>query len=462
MVAAARLDAASGARTSSAAAAEDTYVVQRGDTLTQIAREHGVSLAALLQANPQIADPNLIHVGERIAIPSPAPASAGAPAAAAGAGSLSAQGLDLIKDFEGLRLAAYQDSAGVWTIGYGHTGGVQPGDRITQAEAEKLLEQDTAWAQQAVRDLVNVPLTQGQFDALTSFTFNLGAGALESSTLLKKLNAGDYAGAQAEFGKWVHAGGEVLPGLVRRRAAEAELFGSSAPAGGSAVAAPAEGEGAPDHRANTAGDVTVARGDTLWDIARRHGVSLQSLIAANPQLADPNLIVPGEVVHLPAGAAGGAAPVAPSAPLDAAAGDAAAIARRFVGRNASELKSSGELPMDPSVPSNLCCANFVSAVLQQAGLLSAAEHTNSVDRLDGILRSHGWQPVDPAQARPGDVVIIQGGGVSHTVMVESNDNGNLRLVGSNNVNADGTQRVTTGSADYALSHGAVILTPPEH
>jgi lysozyme len=381
--------------------------------------------------------------------------------------------VDLAKRFEGFhrvpkhdpqRLAhPYICPAGYWTIGYGHL--CKPDHPpITEDESEIYMAQDLRTALAATLRYCPVLATEpeGRLAAIVDFTFNLGAGALESSTLLKKLNAGDYAGAQAEFGKWVHAGGEVLPGLVRRRAAEAELFDSSAPAGGSVPAAPADGAGAPDHRANTADDVTVARGDTLSDIARRHGVSLQSLIAANPQLADPNLIVPGEGVHLPAGAAGGAAPVAPSAPLDAAAGDAAAIARRFVGRNASELKGSGELPMDPSVPSNLCCANFVSAVLQQAGLLSAAEHTNSVDRLDDLLRSQGWQPVDPAQARPGDVVIIQGGGVSHTVMVESNDNGNLRLVRSNNVNADGTQRVTIGSADYALSHGAVILTPPEH
>jgi spore coat assembly protein SafA len=464
MVAAARLDSSSGSAV--AAPSGSTHSVERGETLSQIARDNGVSLKDLLAANPQIANPNRIYVGDRVNVPAANGDSAAAPPQGGGANALSQSGLDLIKGFEGLRLSAYQDSAGVWTIGYGHTGNVKPGDRITQAQADELLQKDTAWAQQAVRDQVKVPLTQGQFDALTSFTFNLGAGALAKSTLLSKLNAGDYGGAQAEFGKWVHAGGQVLQGLVRRRAAEAELFGNNAPQGGAAPAptpsAPSSAAPSGPSSAPAGGDYSVKRGDTLWDIARAHGVSLQSLIAANPQIDNPNLIMPGQQIHLPgASRSAGAAPVA-SAGAVGDAGDAASIARQFVGRNASELKRSGELPMDDGVPSNICCANFVSAVLQKAGLLPASQHTNSVDQLDSTLRARGWQPVSAANARPGDVVIIQGGGVSHSVMVESNNNGQLRLIGSNNVNADGTQKVSVGSADWALRHGAVILTPPAH
>lgn len=149
----------------------------------------------------------------------------------------SKSGLQLTEQFEGCRLTAYQDSVGVWTIGYGHTGpDVYKGLTITQDQAEALLMQDIAKAAAAVNRLVRLDragdpdtdglpdLTQEEFDALVDFTFNLGAGNLAGSTLLKKLNAGDIEGAAAEFPKWVHAGGKVLAGLVKRRDAERALF----------------------------------------------------------------------------------------------------------------------------------------------------------------------------------------------------------------------------------------------
>jgi len=133
----------------------------------------------------------------------------------------------LTEQFEGLRLTAYQDSVGVWTIGYGHTGSdVRPGLTITQEQASALLQQDVAGAVAAVNRLVTVTLTQNQFDALVDFTFNEGQGNLASSTLLRELNAGNTAGAAAQFLVWVYAGGVQLPGLVKRRQAEAALFQS--------------------------------------------------------------------------------------------------------------------------------------------------------------------------------------------------------------------------------------------
>ncbi|MFP5338162.1 MAG: lysozyme [Gammaproteobacteria bacterium] len=136
----------------------------------------------------------------------------------------SQKGLDLIKSFEGLRLSAYKCPADVWTIGYGTTAGVKPGQTITKERAEELLRDDVKRFEGQVLRLVKVPLTQGQHDALVSFVYNLGAGNLSNSTLLRLLNAGDYAGAAAQFNRWNKAGGKVLSGLVRRRAAERALF----------------------------------------------------------------------------------------------------------------------------------------------------------------------------------------------------------------------------------------------
>ena len=151
----------------------------------------------------------------------------------------SKKGLQLTEQFEGLRLTAYQDQVGVWTIGYGHTGkDVRPGLTITQQQAEDLLAKDVASAAASVNQLVTVVIGQNQFDALVDFTFNLGAGALGGSTLLRKLNAGDFAGAAAEFPKWCRAGGKVVLGLQRRRQAEQALFLQAMPQA-LAAAAPA-------------------------------------------------------------------------------------------------------------------------------------------------------------------------------------------------------------------------------
>lgn len=139
--------------------------------------------------------------------------------------NISERGLELIKEFEGCRLEAYQDSVGIWTVGYGHTGSlVVSGLTITQAEADELLRHDLLVAENCIKTIVAVPLTQVEFDALCSFTFNLGCTALRNSTLLRKLNGSDYDGAAAEFKKWDHAGGKQLAGLTKRRAAEADLF----------------------------------------------------------------------------------------------------------------------------------------------------------------------------------------------------------------------------------------------
>ncbi len=132
--------------------------------------------------------------------------------------------IDLVKASEGCRLTAYRDSVGVLTIGYGSTGGIKEGQTITQEQAEEMLVDDLDAAAEGVRKLVTVPLNQGQFDALCDFVFNLGEGRLRESTLLRRLNAGLYQQAAAQFQFWVMAGGKQLPGLVKRRAAERAMF----------------------------------------------------------------------------------------------------------------------------------------------------------------------------------------------------------------------------------------------
>ncbi len=136
----------------------------------------------------------------------------------------SENGLALIRQAEGLRLRAYKCPAGVWTIGFGTTAGVKEGQVITKERAEELLRDDVKRFEDQVLRLVKAPLTQGQLDALVSFTYNLGAANLGNSTLLRLLNAGDYRGAAAQFDRWTKAGGKELPGLVKRRAAERALF----------------------------------------------------------------------------------------------------------------------------------------------------------------------------------------------------------------------------------------------
>lgn len=140
---------------------------------------------------------------------------------------INAAGLSLVKQWEGLRTTAYRDAAGVLTIGYGHTSAagspkVTPGMAIGDKEAERILKADLAKFEARVERLVKVKLTDNQFAALVSFDFN--TGALHKSTLLKKLNKGDYAAVPGELMKWVNAGGRKVQGLVNRRAAEAGLW----------------------------------------------------------------------------------------------------------------------------------------------------------------------------------------------------------------------------------------------
>uniref|UniRef100_Q3ASQ2 Lysozyme n=1 Tax=Chlorobium chlorochromatii (strain CaD3) TaxID=340177 RepID=Q3ASQ2_CHLCH len=134
-------------------------------------------------------------------------------------------GLNIIRQYEGLRLKTYFCPAGKLTIGYGHTGtDVTSGMSITEAQANELLQEDVKRFATSVNKMVTTEVTQGMFDALISFSYNIGAGNLQKSTLLKKLNAGDKQGAADEFLKWNKSNGKPLAGLTARRTAERELF----------------------------------------------------------------------------------------------------------------------------------------------------------------------------------------------------------------------------------------------
>ena len=137
---------------------------------------------------------------------------------------ISIPGVELLTHFEGLKLEAYQDSVGVWTIGYGHTKGVTPSMKITESQANNLLKTELIEYQNYINEMVKVELSQCEYDALVCWVYNLGPTNLRESTLLKVLNQGDKFLVPEQIRRWNRAGGKVLKGLVRRREAEALMF----------------------------------------------------------------------------------------------------------------------------------------------------------------------------------------------------------------------------------------------
>jgi lysozyme len=198
--------------------------------------------------------------------------------------NISQVGINLIKSFEGCVLHEYKDDVGVPTIGWGHTGGVQPNQKITQAQADDLLKMDLRKFENGVNDLVKVPVNQYQFDALVSFAFNCGLEGLRTSDLLMKLNKKDYAGCVKEFDRWIHAGGEVLQGLVNRRNAEQALFNRVVE-----TVKPKE----------VIVKYTIHSGDSLSRIALKYKTTTDRLLKMNPTIKNKNLIYAGQVIKVP-------------------------------------------------------------------------------------------------------------------------------------------------------------------
>lgn len=138
---------------------------------------------------------------------------------------ISSEGLEFIREFEKLRLEAYRDSGGVWTVGYGHTGAdVTEGLKIDATVAEALFRGDVGDAERCINAVVKVALSQSEYDALCSFIFNIGVKAFRDSTMLRRLNVEDYGGAALQFKRWCFDNGVKVAGLEKRRAAEQKLF----------------------------------------------------------------------------------------------------------------------------------------------------------------------------------------------------------------------------------------------
>jgi len=201
-------------------------------------------------------------------------------------------GLDFIKSYEGLRLTAYKalSTEKYWTIGYGHYGSdVRQGQTITKDQADKLFEKDVQRFENVVNNLVKVELTQDQFNALVSFTYNVGEGALKSSDLLKKLNSGDYKGASAEFPRWNKSDGKIIQGLVNRRKKERELFDKSTPTKSQPKQA--------NKKTSTPSTYKIKSGDTLSEIASKYGTTVKNLQNLNG-IKNPNNIQAGKTIKL--------------------------------------------------------------------------------------------------------------------------------------------------------------------
>lgn len=204
---------------------------------------------------------------------------------------LSGAGKKLIHGFEGLRLKAYKavPTEKYWTIGYGHYGSdVTEGMSITKEKADELFAKDIAKFEKAVNEAVKPEINQNMFDALVSFAYNVGIGAFTRSTLLKKLNEGDFINASEEFKKWNKSSGKVLNGLVRRRAMEMELFRKAVP----------ETKKAPAKEQAKRQYYVVKGGDTLSYIAKKYDTTVSKLLYLNHKITNPNVIFIGQKIRV--------------------------------------------------------------------------------------------------------------------------------------------------------------------
>ncbi|MFL5318439.1 MAG: LysM peptidoglycan-binding domain-containing protein [Myxococcaceae bacterium] len=207
-----------------------------------------------------------------------------------------------------------------------------------------------------------------------------------------------------------------------------------------------------DTDTGSAGTYTIQSGDSLSSIADQAGVSLAALVVANPQITNANLIYPGQVLNLPSGASiQDSAPVSNDSPVASGGENPADIAKQYLGNSIDSLIGRSDLDLN-NVPRDVCCANFVSAVLEKAGHISGWEHDDNVVNLFKKLGSDGnFEATDLSHAQPGDPVAFDGpdGAYQHVEIFAGWQNGKPLFIGSNNVNRDGTQSITYDNGSWA-------------
>lgn len=497
------------------------HTIQQGDTLSGIAQQNGVSLSALRAANPQILNPDVIYAGDRVSIPggrngggngsAPAQQAGTQPAGTTAASSDGSTRLSMADyqraasalgvDVATVRAVADVESSGGGFLADGrpkilferhifaretggrynhsHPGISGPAGGYGAGGANQHLRFDQAYALDPAAAMKSASWGEFQimgfnhrmvgYDTVGQFVEAMRGSAgnqldafvqfIESAGLKGALQNKDWAGFARGYNGPAYAQNQYD---TKMAAAYARYAGSNPPP----VNNPAPTAPAPSPAQG--GSYTVRGGDTFSGIAQQHGVSLAALSSANPQIGNINLIHPGQAIRIPGGTNGNPSPVDAGGRIDSPApvggGDAssaAQIAQKYLGWWAGDLKVSGHLPMNPNVPNTVNCANFVSAVLQKAGLIDF--HTDLVtgsnsghpQALGTLLMARGWTKVPASQARPGDVAIVNNG--HHTELVHSNNNGKITLIGSNNTNGgSGPQKVSYGQP----FGNAWYLTPP--
>lgn len=502
-------------------AQNDSYVVQHGDTLSKIAAQHGVSLSELEAANPQISNPNLIYPGEHVNLPGgqsnsgPGGTDAAQGAAPSGAtpstlqgredeamgyfmsqGWSRAQAAGIVANLE--VESAHTLDPHIQQFGGGPGYGIAQWEGPRQAQFAQVMGHDIHNATYGEElkfvqwELTHTESSAG--NALRSATnaYDAGMSVLNNyerpadrnqparGELAQQIfdrshptNGGPGAPAPAPApspapapapsgGTYTVHSGDTLSAIANRfHVGLGALIAANPQIANPNTIYPGQTINLPGHATGgaAASNYTVQRGDTMSAIANKFGVSLGALIGANPQISNPNLIYPGQTVHVPGGrGVDGSAPVQGSESSGPVKGtNAASIAQKYLGRYETDLQRSGVT--QAGVDTGESCANFVTSMLKDAGQINW--HTNLVSDLNSRLRGQGWHQVSLADAKPGDVWICNGAhGESHTEIVASNDgHGHVTLIGSNNHPDPNNQQINYDSYSANIS-GSFILAPP--